>query len=73
MESSTLVTGVSGRHGSTGYFVAQNLLQQGLPIRVMFRHHNEQVTEAECILQSSKEKLIAKGVSNLLKMDAKTT
>lgn len=45
MKYLTLVTGVTGRHGSTGYMVARNLLSRGLPVRVMFRHNDEKVTE----------------------------
>lgn len=45
MEPLTLVTGVTGRHGSTGYLTARSLLQQGYPVRVMSRRDDAQVTD----------------------------
>jgi NAD(P)H dehydrogenase (quinone) len=45
MKPLTLVTGVTGRHGSTGYLTAQNLLQQGYPVRVMSRRDDAQVKD----------------------------
>ena len=45
MRYSTLVTGVTGRHGSTGYIVARSLLDRGFPVRVLFRHNDDRVTE----------------------------